>query len=65
MNAYEIRHAILNEARSMLMDSYFNRVENERTTATLQSRPPSFIALPTTEEIKRTAEELYEFVSRK
>jgi len=65
MNAYEIRHAILNEARDLLSHGWSVRVDNERAAAQVENRSPAFISPPTTEEIKRTAEELYEFVCRK
>lgn len=65
MNAYEIRHAILNEARDLLSQSWAARVDTERDAAHLENRAPVFISPPTTDEIKRTAEELYEFVCRK
>ena len=65
MNAYEIRHAILNEARDVLSQSWAARERVEHEAAQLENRAPVFISPPTTDEIKRTAEELYEFVCRK
>ena len=65
MNAYEIRHAILNEARDLLSQSWAARERVEHEAAQLENRAPVFISPPTTDEIKRTAEELYEFVCRK
>ena len=65
MNAYEIRHAILNEARDLLSQSWAARERVEHEAAQLENRAPVFITPPTTDEIKRTAEELYEFVCRK
>ena len=65
MNAYEIRHAILNEARDLLNQSWAARERVEHEAAQLENRAPVFISPPTTDEIKRTAEELYEFVCRK
>ena len=65
MNAYEIRHAILNEARDLLSQSWAARERVEHEAAQLENRAPVFISPPTADEIKRTAEELYEFVCRK
>lgn len=65
MNGYEIRHAILNEAREMLFSKWTTDVENERICASVESRAPKNIPAPSLSEIKSAAESMYDFVQRK
>lgn len=65
MNPYEIRHAILNEARAMLFDVWHEKC---RDVQALNSMPPykyhsSLPEAPTFEEILELAQRMNTFVS--
>lgn len=62
---YEIRHALLNEATSLLTDRWQTAMEMERISAERENRNPVLMPAPTVEEIKATAESLYEFVQKR
>lgn len=62
---YEIRHALLNEATSLLTDRWQAAMEMERISAERENRNPVLMPAPTVEEIKATAESLYEFVQKR
>lgn len=62
---YEIRHALLNEATSLLTDRWHAAMDMERISAERENRNPVLIPAPTVEEIKATAESLYEFVQKR
>lgn len=64
-SGYEIRHAILQEATSLLTDRWHASMDVERISAERESRNPVMIPAPTVNEIKATAESLYEFVQNK
>jgi hypothetical protein len=70
MNGYEIRHAILNEAREMLFEQWRMAMDVENATARFEGgphapRPPKLLPPPTVAEIKALAESMYEFVQTK
>lgn len=64
-NGYEIRHALLSEATAFLMDRWHAAMDVERTSAAREDRNPAMVPAPTVDEIKATAESLYEFVQKK
>jgi hypothetical protein len=64
-SGYEIRHAILQEATALLTDRWHAAMDVERISAEREQRNPVTIPAPTVEEIKSTAESLYEFVQKK
>lgn len=65
-NGYEIRHSLLVQAQTMLMEAWRARCEDARFNAA-QSQVPikEYTLPPTSAEIKALAEDLYEFVQRK
>ena len=62
---YEIRHALLNESKEMLFERWHTEMEIERITAERENRSPVMLPCPSIEDIKRTAESLYEFVQKR
>lgn len=64
-NGYEIRHALLTQASELLTERWHAAMEVERTSAERENRNPILIPAPTVDEIKATAESLYEFVQKK
>ena len=64
-NGYETRHALLTQAREMLSEQWHAAMEVERASAERENRNPVLIPAPTVDEIKATAESLYEFVQKK
>ena len=64
-SGYEIRHALLTQAREMLSERWHAAMDVERTSAERENRNPALIPAPTVDEIKATAESLYEFVQKK
>lgn len=64
-SGYEIRHAILQEATALLVGRWHASMDVERISAERESRNPVMIPAPTVNEIKATAESLYEFVQNK
>lgn len=64
-SGYEIRHALLSEAKEMLHEQWHAAREIELATATFENRPPKTIPAPTIADIKSAAESLYEFVQKK
>lgn len=61
MNAYEIRYAVLSDARQLLMDQWHVKCEHTRN----QDESSSLPSPPTIEDIKALANEMYEFVKTK
>ena len=64
-NGYEIRHALLTQASELLTERWHAAMDVERTSAERENRNPALIPAPTVDEIKATAESLYEFVQKK
>jgi hypothetical protein len=64
-NGYEIRHALLTQASELLTERWHAAMEVERLSAERENRNPALIPAPTVDEIKATAESLYEFVQKK
>lgn len=64
-NGYEIRHAVLNEARDLLMQEWHQKIDIERRAAELDNRAPKEVPVPTVAEITRVASEMYVFVQKK
>ena len=63
---YEIRHSLLNEAKSILFEKWHTECEIIRRNAELAKQPISaFPPGPNAADIKALAEDLYEFVQRK
>lgn len=62
---YEIRHALLNDARDFLMHEWHQKREVENQTAQFEQRPPKVIPLPSFVEVKELAVEMYDFVKTK
>lgn len=65
VSGYELRTQLLVEAKNMLMDDYSTRREVEFRNAERESRSFQTIPLPTSAEIIKLAEELYEFAQRR
>lgn len=65
VSGYELRTQLLVEAKNMLMDDYSTRREVEFRNAERASRSFQTIPLPTSAEIIKLAEELYEFAQRR
>jgi len=61
-SGYELRYNILCQARDILFDNWHSKRECENAAATFENRAPRNIDPPTVEEIKQTAESLYQFV---
>ena len=64
-SGYEIRHALLNESKEMLFERWHMEMDVERICAERENRSPVVLPYPTVEDIKRTAENLYEFVQKR
>lgn len=64
-SGYEIRHALLNESKEMLYERWHMEMDVERMCAERENRSPVMLPSPTVEDIKRTAENLYEFVQKR
>lgn len=64
-SGYEIRHALLSESKELLFESWHMEMDNERICAEREHRSPVVLPCPTVEDIKRTAENLYEFVQKR
>ena len=64
-SGYEIRHSLLSEAKDMLIERWHAAMDVERISAERENRNPVLIPAPTVDEIKATAESLYEFVQKK
>ena len=64
-SGYEIRHAQLNECKEMLCERWHMEMEVERFCAERENRSPVVLPYPTVEDIKSTAENLYEFVQKR
>ena len=64
-SGYEIRHALLNESKEMLYERWHMEMDVERICAERENRSPVVLPYPTVEDIKRTAENLYEFVQKR
>lgn len=62
MNAYEIRHSLICEARNLLFEEWNVKMATERERADFESRAANFIPAPTLDDIKKAARELYNFV---
>lgn len=64
-NGYEIRHALMNEARDLLMQGWHQKVDVESRAAQYENRVPREIPIPSVEDISKVASEMYQFVQRK
>ena len=64
-SGYEIRHALLSQAKDMLYEQWHAEMDVERARATMENRAPKPIAAPSLFDIKNAAESLYEFVQKK
>jgi hypothetical protein len=64
-SGYEIRHALLSEAKDMLYEQWHAARDSEMQTASLENRPPKHLPAPSIDDIKAAAESLYEFVQKK
>lgn len=64
-NGYEIRHSLLSEAKDMLLERWHAAMDVERISAERENRNPTLIEPPSVEQIKATAESLYDFVQKK
>lgn len=64
-SGYEIRHALLMEAKEILFERWRIEMDTERLTAEHGNRAPVMLPCPTIDEIKRTADQLYEFVQKR
>jgi len=63
---YDIRYNILRDAREHLLEEWHAKRELAREASdTDPPKPVKFIPIPTADEIKKLAEELYEFVQCK
>lgn len=62
---YDIRYNILAQAKDMLFEKWHKAMDLEEIAADLEKRPPKLIPPPTVDEIKATAESLYDFVQKK
>ena len=65
MNPYELRYSLLRDAKDMLTNRWHQDFEYEMRVAEAEGRTPEPIPHFTTEDIKRLAIELYEFVEFK
>jgi len=64
-SGYEIRHALLSQAKDMLYEQWHAEMDVERARAAMENRAPKSIAAPSLFDIKNAAESLYEFVQKK
>lgn len=64
-SGYEIRHALLSQSKDMLFEQWHAEMEVERLRADRENRAPNPIPAPSVQDIKATAEQLYEFVQNK
>jgi hypothetical protein len=64
-NAYEIRHALLSQAKDMLFEEWHGVVNVEAMAANFENRAPKPVPAPTVAEVKSVAESLYEFVQKR
>jgi hypothetical protein len=64
-SGYEIRHALLSEAKDMLYEEWHAARDVEQQRAERENRAPNPIPAPSVQDIKATAESLYEFVQNK
>jgi hypothetical protein len=64
-SGYDIRHALLTESKEMLFERWHMEMEVERISAERENRSPVVLPYPTVEDIKHTAENLYEFVQKR
>ena len=64
-SGYEIRHALLSQAKEMLYEQWHAEMDVERARAAMENRAPKSIAAPALCDIKNAAESLYEFVQKK
>lgn len=67
---YDIRYSILHDAQEMLMENWrrtkdFEQSKADRCDGIGQSYDPKNIPLPTADDIKKLAEDLYDFVQKK
>lgn len=72
MNAYEIRYAVLTDARQMLMDQWMRACDHAQQNADRFSsggidvvNPLPLPSAPTMTDILKLANEMYEFVKTK
>jgi len=64
-SGYEIRHQLLMEAKEILFERWHTEMDIERLSAERENRSPVMLPCPAIEDIKRTAESLYEFVQKR
>lgn len=64
-SGYEIRHALLSQAKEMLYEQWHAEMDVERARAAMENRAPKSITPPSLFDIKNAAESLYEFVQKK
>jgi hypothetical protein len=64
-SGYEIRHALLSQAKDMAYEAWHAAMNVEGNRAEFENRAPNLIAAPTVDEVKALAESLYEFVQKK
>ena len=64
-SGYEIRHALLTQAKDMLFVEWHAKRETEAAAANFKNREQVYAPAPTVEEVKKLAESLYEFVQKK
>lgn len=64
-SGYEIRHALLMEAKGILFERWHMQMEIERLTADHEKRAPVMLECPSVVDIKNTADELYQFVQKR
>jgi hypothetical protein len=57
--------AHVNESKEMLYERWHMEMDVERMCAERENRSPVMLPSPTVEDIKRTAENLYEFVQNR
>ena len=62
---YEIRHALLGQSTELLFERWRKEMDLEYIKAERENRSPDMIPCPSVEDIKSTAESLYEFVLKR
>lgn len=64
-SGYEIRHTLLMQTKEMLFERWHTEMDIERIAAERENRNPTLIPAPSVEQIKSTAENLYEFIQKR
>ena len=65
MNPFELRYALLTDARNTLFEQWHAKRDLETLRASVENRAPNDIEAPTASEIKAYATDLYTFVSKR